>query len=64
MRIYLVDRHRSSRASESKKSRIKEVDDGIWLVSFMEYDLGYVDLEEKSLQPLDNPFGPKMLPMS
>ena len=43
---------------------IKEVDDGIWLVSFMQYDLGYIDLEEKTLQPLDNPFGPKVLPMS
>jgi hypothetical protein len=43
---------------------IKEVDDGIWLVSFMEYDLGYIDLEEKTLQPLHNPFGPKVLPMS
>lgn len=43
---------------------VKEVDDGIWLVSFMEYDLGYVDLEEKTLQPLENPFGPKVLPMS
>jgi len=43
---------------------IKEVDDGIWLVSFMEYDLGYIDLEEKTLQPLNNPFGPKVLPMS
>jgi transposase InsO family protein len=42
---------------------IKEVDDGIWLVSFMHYDLGYVDLEEKTLQPLDNPVGPKVLPM-
>jgi len=42
---------------------IKEVDDGIWLVSFMQYDLGYIDLEEKTLQPLDNPFGPKLLPM-
>jgi hypothetical protein len=29
---------------------IKEVDDGIWLVSFMDYDLGYIDLEEKTLQ--------------
>jgi hypothetical protein len=38
---------------------IKEVDDGIWLVSFMDYDLGYIDLEEKTLQPLDNPFRPK-----
>lgn len=43
---------------------LKEVDDNIWLVSFMDYDLGYIDLEEKTLQPLDNPFGPKVLPMS
>ena len=35
---------------------IKEVDDNVWLVSFMDYDLGYIDLEEKSLQPLENPF--------
>lgn len=40
---------------------IKEVDDGIWLVSFMHYDLGYVDLEQKTLQPLDNPFGARFL---
>jgi hypothetical protein len=39
---------------------VKEVDDGIWLVSFMQYDLGYIDLEEKSLQPLNNLFGPKV----
>jgi hypothetical protein len=43
---------------------IKEVDEGIWIVSFMHYDLGYVDLEQKTLQPLDNPFGPRLLPMS
>ena len=43
---------------------IKEVDTGIWLVSFMDYDLGYIDLEERTLQPLENPFGPKVLPMS
>jgi transposase InsO family protein len=43
---------------------IKEVDDGIWIVSFMQYDLGYIDLEQKTLQPLDNPFGPRLLPMS
>jgi hypothetical protein len=40
---------------------IKEVDDGIWLVSFMDYDLGYIDLEEKTLQPLNNPFGPRAI---
>jgi len=30
------------------------------LVSFMDYDLGYIDLEERTLQPLNNPFGPKV----
>jgi hypothetical protein len=43
---------------------IKEVDDGIWLVSFIHYDLGYFDLEQRTLQPLDNPFGPRLSPMS
>jgi transposase InsO family protein len=36
---------------------IKEVDEGIWLVSFMHYDLGYIDLEQRTLQPIDTPFG-------
>jgi hypothetical protein len=26
----------------------------------MDYDLGYIDLEEKTLQPLDSPFGAKV----
>jgi len=43
---------------------IKEVDDAVWLVSFMHYDLGYIDLEQRTLQPLDNPFGPGLSPMS
>jgi transposase InsO family protein len=43
---------------------IKEVDDGIWLVSFMRYDLGYIDLEQRTLQPIDNPFGTRLSPMS
>jgi hypothetical protein len=42
---------------------IKEVHDGIWLVSFMDYDLGYFDLDTRVLEPLENPFGPKLLPM-
>jgi transposase InsO family protein len=47
-----------------QKLGIKEVDDGIWLVSFMQYDLGYIDLEQKTLQTINNPFGPRLLPMS
>ena len=43
---------------------IKEVDDGIWLVSFMHYDLGYIDLEQRTLQTIDNPFGSRLSPMS
>ena len=42
---------------------IKEVHDGTWLVSFMDYDLGYFDLDARVLEPLENPFGPKVLPM-
>jgi hypothetical protein len=47
-----------------QKFGIKEVDDGIWLASFMHYDLGYFDLEQKTQQPLDNPFGTRLSPMS
>lgn len=43
---------------------IKQGDDGIWLVSFIAYDPGYIDLEQRTLQPLDNPFGTKLSPMS
>jgi hypothetical protein len=42
---------------------IKEVHEDIWLVSFMDYDLRYFDLETRVLEPLENPFGPKVLPM-
>ena len=47
-----------------QKLGLKEVDNGIWLVSFMHYDLGYIDLEQKTLQPIDNPFGSRLSPMS
>ena len=43
---------------------VKEVNDGIWLVSFMDYDLGYFDLETKKIEPIENPFGSGLLPMS
>jgi hypothetical protein len=43
---------------------IKEVDEGIWLVTFIDYDLGYIDLENRNLQPIDNPFGPRLSPIS
>ncbi|MER8374409.1 hypothetical protein NKH19_10010 [Mesorhizobium sp. M1338] len=43
---------------------IKKIDDGIWLVSFMHYDLGYIYLEQRILQTIDNPFGARLSPMS
>jgi putative transposase len=42
---------------------IKQVDDHVWLVSFMHYDLGYFDDETSRLEPIDNPFGATVLPM-
>ena len=43
-----------------QKLGIKEVDEGIWLISFMSYDLGYIDLEQRTLQTIDNPFGTRL----
>jgi hypothetical protein len=61
-------RHRkkinTSTVLAGRRVGIEEVDDGIWIVSFMRYDLGYIDLEQRTLQPLDNPFGPRLSPMS
>src|SRR5688572_16180238 len=42
---------------------VKQVSDRIWLVTFMDYDLGYFDDETCRLEPIENPFGPKVLPM-
>src|SRR5262245_59535189 len=42
---------------------VTQVGDRIWLVTFMRYDLGYFDDETCRLEPIDNPFDPKVLPM-
>ena len=42
---------------------IKQVSDQIWLVSFMDYDLGYFDREICRIEPIDDPFSPKVLSM-
>jgi len=39
-------------------------DSGTWLASFTHHDPGYFALEQKTLQPLDGPFGPRLSPMS
>jgi putative transposase len=43
---------------------VKQVSDRIWLVIFMHYDRDYFEDETCRLEPVGNPFGPKVLPMS
>jgi len=38
---------------------LREVDDQIWLVSFLEYDLGFFDNNENRVEPAKNPFAPE-----
>ena len=42
---------------------ITQVSERVWLVTFMQYDLGYFDDETCRLEPIENPFGPKLLPL-
>ena len=42
---------------------VTQVGERIWLVTFMHYDLGYFDDETCRLEPIENPFGPKVLPV-
>ncbi len=41
-----------------------EMDGGIGLLSFMHLDLGDIDLEQKTFQTIDNPFGTRLSSMS
>jgi putative transposase len=36
----------------------------IWFVAIVHYDLGYFDDETYRLEPIENPFGSRVLPMS
>jgi antirestriction protein ArdC len=42
---------------------VTQVGDHVWLVTFMHDDLGYFDDEVGRLEPIESPFGPKVLPM-
>lgn len=53
-----------SQVFAGQKVGIKQVSDEIWLVTHMDYDLGYFDTEKCRLEPIENLFGPKVLPMS
>jgi putative transposase len=53
-----------SRSFAGQMLGVREVSDDVWLVSFMEYDLGYFDGDNDRIAPADNPFLSKVLPMS
>ena len=42
---------------------VRHVDERLWLVTLMHYDLGYFDDETCRLEPIEYPFGPTVLPM-
>lgn len=50
-----------SRSFSGQDLGIVEVQDGIWLVSFMQYDLGYFDEQSRRFEPLPYPFAPKIV---
>jgi len=52
-----------SQVFAGQKVGIKEEEDGIWQVSFMDYEIGYFDLDTCRVEPVDNPFGAKVLTM-
>lgn len=53
-----------SRAFAGQEVGIKEIEDGIWVVSFLDYDLGYFDEKNSRIEPVEDPFNQKVLPMS
>src|SRR5215475_4861784 len=53
-----------SQAFAGQKIGVKQVEDKIWLVSFMRYDLGFFDHETCRIESAENPFAAKVLPMS
>jgi putative transposase len=53
-----------SQALAGQKVGVKEVSEKIWLVSFMQYDLGFFDHETCRIESAENPFVAKVSPMS
>ena len=53
-----------SKVFAGQKVGIREVSEKVWLVSFMDYDLGFFDHETGRVECAPNPFEAKVLPMS
>ena len=52
-----------SQAFAGQTVGVTEISEKIWLVSFMDYDLGFFDHESGRVECAENPFGAKVLPM-
>jgi len=50
-----------SRALAGQDIGVKEISDGIWLVTFMDYDLGFFDLDNQKIEPCEYPFAPEVV---
>jgi putative transposase len=53
-----------SQAFAGQRVGVKQVEEKIWLVSFMRYDLGFFDHETCRIESAANPFAAKVSPMS
>jgi putative transposase len=40
---------------------LRELEDHVWLVSFLDYDLGFFDTEKGRVEPAPNPFVPAQM---
>jgi putative transposase len=47
-----------------QKVGVQQTAEHIWLVSFMDYDRGYFDDETCRLEPIEDPFEPRLSSMS
>ena len=53
-----------SQAFAGQKVGVKQIEEKIWLVRFMQYDLGFFDHETCRIESAVNPFVAKVSPMS
>ncbi len=62
--LYRKEKDQSIYRIRRQKVGTREVEDKIWLVSFMKYDIGFFDEMGNRVEPTTNPFDVIVLPMS
>jgi hypothetical protein len=65
LRMYLSGGKKSTSAQSSPvtRSASRKCTKILWLLAFLDYDFRYFDLNTGGLEPLENPFGPRLAPM-